>query len=148
MAHYFDDPSAPVFDTRKEFRTNVEHIVAENKARFPKPYRSMDDYTVQTFLKGAIDNVKERVKRNYKTAIPQYYRSRVQLLLPLCLRKPNRAELRRKQRCGSDVKMAILGACHTSYGVSSQLPYCWSYTRTHYFLTLSILIATMIMSFH
>jgi hypothetical protein len=93
MAHYFDDPSALVFDTRKELRTNVEHIVAENKARFPEPYRSMDDYTVQTFLKGAIDNVKERVKRNYKTAIPQYYRSRVQLLLPLCLRKPNIADL-------------------------------------------------------
>ena len=53
----------------------------------------MEDYGLQTFVKGAIDNAKERVLRNYKTAIPQYYRGKVQLLLPLCLGSPNIAEL-------------------------------------------------------
>jgi Domain of unknown function (DUF3825) len=93
MAHYFDAPAALVFDTRKEFRANIEHIIADNKERFPAPYNSMDEFVLQTFLKGAIDNAKERVRRNYKTAIPQYYRSRIQLLLPLCLANPSQAEL-------------------------------------------------------
>lgn len=93
MAHYFEDPSALVFDPRKDIRANIEHIVSENKERFPEPYRSMGEYTLQTFLKGALDNAKERVRRNYKTAIPHFYRGKIQLLLPLCLGNPNKADL-------------------------------------------------------
>lgn len=93
MAHYFDDPTELVFDTRKELRWNAEHIVAENKERFPEPYRSMNNYQVQNFLKGAIDSAKQRVRRNYKTAIPQYYQRQIQLLLPLCIEAPSKADL-------------------------------------------------------
>ena len=53
----------------------------------------MPEYQLQTFLKGAIDNAKQRVRRNYKAAIPQYYRGRVQLLMPLCLSRPDVADL-------------------------------------------------------
>jgi len=93
MAHYFDDPSCLVLDSRKELRANVEHIIEDNKARFPAPYTDMEAYQLQTFLKGAIDNAKERVRRNYKTAVPQYYRGKIQLLLPLCLSKAAIADL-------------------------------------------------------
>ncbi len=93
MAHYFDDPSTLVLDARLELRTNIEHIVTQNKDRFPEPYKSMDDYAVQTLIKGAIDNAKERVRRNYKTAIPHFHREKIQLLLPLCLSNPNTADL-------------------------------------------------------
>ena len=93
MAHYFDDPTALVFDTRKEMRCNIEHIITENKERFPEPYRTMENYALQTFLKGAIDNARERVMRNYKTAIPQYFHGKIQLLLPLCIGDPHTADL-------------------------------------------------------
>jgi len=93
MAHYFTDPSGLVFNCSKELRANIEHIIADNKDRFPDPYKTMQDYSLQTFLKGAIDNAKERVRRNYKTAIPQYYRGKIQILLPLCLGDPRRADL-------------------------------------------------------
>ncbi len=93
MAHYFDRPESLVFNCAKELRANIEHIIADNKARFPAPYNSMDDYALQTFLKGSIDNAIERVRRNYKTAIPQYYRGKMQLLLPLCLSSPQKADL-------------------------------------------------------
>lgn len=93
MASYFDDPTHLVFDTRKDLRVNIGHIINDNKMRFPDPYNQMDDYQLQTFLKGAIDNAKQRVKRNYKTAIPQYYRGSIQLLLPLCISNPNTADL-------------------------------------------------------
>lgn len=94
IAHYFEDPTCLVFDTRKDFRVNIEHIIVETpRDRFPQPYNSMENYALQTVLKGAIDNAKERMKRSYKTAIPQYYRGQVQLLLPLCLSDPQRADL-------------------------------------------------------
>lgn len=94
LAHYFDDPSCLVFDARMDFRINIEHIISETpRERFPEPYRTMEDYALQTVLKGAIDNAKERVRRSYKTAIPQFYKGKVQLLLPLCLSSPQRADL-------------------------------------------------------
>lgn len=93
MAHYFDDPAVLVLDPRKEMRVNVEHIVADNKERFPSPYSQMDGYQLQTFLQGVIASARERVRRNYKIAIPQYYSGRIQLLLPLCMSKPSVADL-------------------------------------------------------
>jgi Domain of unknown function (DUF3825) len=93
MAHYFDDPSKLVFDCRKELRVNIDHIISDNKLRFPAPYNTMDDYALQTFLKGSIDNAKERVRRSYKAAIPQYYNGTIQLLLPLCIGSASVAEL-------------------------------------------------------
>lgn len=94
LPHYFDDPACLVFDHRRDFRVNIEHIISDTpRERFPDPYRTMEDYALQTVLKGAIENAQERVRRNYKTAIPQYYGGRVQLLLPLCLSDPARADL-------------------------------------------------------
>jgi hypothetical protein len=93
MAHYFDDPSKLVFDCRKDLRVNIDHVITDNKVRFPAPYNAMDDYQLQTFLKGATDNARERVRRNYKAAIPQYYNGTIQLLLPLCIGSPTVADL-------------------------------------------------------
>jgi len=93
MAHYFEDPSILVFDTRKELRINVEHVVADNLERFSADLQQMNPYGLQNIVKGAIDSAIQRVKRNYKTAIPQYYQGSVQLLLPLSLTDPTRADL-------------------------------------------------------
>ena len=94
MANYFDDPSCLVLDHRRDFRVNVEHIIKDNpRERFPAPYREMNDYALGIVLDGVIDKARERVRRSYKTAIPQYYRGKVQLLLPLCLSNPRRADV-------------------------------------------------------
>lgn len=93
LATFFEDPSHLVLDSRREIRINVEHIADDNRERFPDPFRSMDAYVIQTVLKGAMDNAVERVKRNYKAAIPQFYQGRIQLLLPLCLATSQRADL-------------------------------------------------------
>lgn len=53
----------------------------------------MDNYALQNVIRGAIDNAKERVRRSYKTAIPHFYIEQVQLLFPLCLSNPQRADL-------------------------------------------------------
>src|ERR1017187_9286079 len=38
MTHYLTAPASLVFDTSKDFRANIEHIVSDNKERFPAPY--------------------------------------------------------------------------------------------------------------
>lgn len=93
MAHFFDDPSTLVYDTRKELRVNVEHIIADNRARFPIEVRDMPAFQLQNLVKGSIEAAIERVKRNYKTAIPQYFQGQMQILLPLSLIDPKRADL-------------------------------------------------------
>jgi Domain of unknown function (DUF3825) len=93
MAHYFDDPSVLVFDVRKELRVNVEHVVADNISRFPGALQGMNLFGLQNLVKGAIDSALQRVRRNYKIAIPQYYQGQVQLLLPLSLTDPLKADM-------------------------------------------------------
>jgi len=118
IAQYYDDPSSLILDTRKEIRVNVEHIVKENINRFPEPYNSMDEFQLQTFLKGTIDNAIERAKRNYKTAIPQYYRGRIQILLPLCITDPTVADL-----------ALVVEDKGAFYRASTCLPLDWAYNN-------------------
>ncbi len=93
MAHYFEDPSVLVFDSRKDLRVNVEHIIADNLSRFPGSLQGMNPYGLQNLVRGAIDSAVERARRNYKTAIPQYYSGSIQLLLPVSLLDPKKADL-------------------------------------------------------
>lgn len=93
MAHYYEDPAQLVYDTRLELRPNIEHIIEDNLSRFPTPLQTMGAFGVQNILKGSIDSAVERAKRNYKTAIPQYYNATIQLLLPLSLTDPKKADL-------------------------------------------------------
>lgn len=93
MATYFSDPSKLVYDPRNELRVNYEHIISDNKGRFPEPFRSMENHQLQLNLKGAVENAIERVRRNYKAAVPQFHRDNIQLLLPLCLSNAKKADL-------------------------------------------------------
>lgn len=95
MAFYWDDPSKLVYDPRKELVVNVEHIIVDNKTRFPAPYDTMDDYQLKMLLNGCINITKSKLKRNYKIAVPQYFftGNTIQLLIPLCLTSPSVADL-------------------------------------------------------
>lgn len=95
MAFYWDDPSKIIFDPRKDLVVNIEHIIQDNKTRFPQPYNSMDDYMLQNYISGCIENAKQKLRRNYKIAVPQYFLTSgtIQLLIPLCLSKPDVADL-------------------------------------------------------
>lgn len=92
-ANYFDNPSDLIYDTSLDLRANVDHIIDDNIERFPESLRKIDRQMLGTVLDRAIDDAKKRVKRNYKTAIPQYYKGALQLLLPLCLLAKNKADL-------------------------------------------------------
>lgn len=94
MANYFEEPKDLIYDTRCQLRINYDHIVDENRNRFPEPFRSMKDtYQLRIAFQGAVDHAIKRAKRNYKTAIPQFYENRLQLLLPICMSNPAAADL-------------------------------------------------------
>lgn len=95
MAFYWDDASKLVYDTRKELTVNIEHIISDHKERFPAPYNTMPDYNLKMYIDGCINASKERIKRNYKVAVPQYFLTMgtIQLLIPLCLNNPNIADI-------------------------------------------------------
>lgn len=92
-ANYFDSPSDLIYDTKLELRSNINHIVEDNIDRFPQALQTMDRLLLCSLLEGTINDAKRRVRRNYKTAIPQYYNGKLQLLLPLCLTSKMPADL-------------------------------------------------------
>lgn len=42
---------------------------------------------------GAIKHAKNMINANYKTAVPQYYKGKIQLLIPICLIRENVPDL-------------------------------------------------------
>lgn len=92
-ANYFDDPAELVFDTHLDIIPQYEHIFGdkENIERLPLGIRN-SAMRIQLF-NGAIDTAKRMLEANYKTAIPQFYKGKMQLLIPICLQAPNVPDL-------------------------------------------------------
>ena len=84
-ANYFDNPELLIFDAKCKINVQFDHILSdtENLARLPETIREARN--LQSILIGAIDTMKKKVLANYKIAVPQYYKNKIQLLLPLCL---------------------------------------------------------------
>jgi cold shock CspA family protein len=91
LANYFEDPSELLYDPRFNLVVDMEHVIGDNKERFPQALQD-NEFALQGAVHGAINAAKKRVRRNYKTAIPQFFHGRLQLLLPLCLTSPEVAE--------------------------------------------------------
>lgn len=92
LANYFEDPSELLYDRRKELHMDIPHIIRDNIHRFPMTCRN-NEYLARQLLESARSVTQQRVYRNYKTAIPQFHRGEIQLLLPICLERPNQADL-------------------------------------------------------
>jgi len=84
-ANYFDKPEHLIFNPKYDIITQKEHIIQDNRERFPEHLKKNDENHLLRIIEGAISEVKKRVRRNYKLAVPQYYKGKIQLLLPLYL---------------------------------------------------------------
>ena len=84
IATYFEDASDLVFDVNLNIDPNIGHIVTKNIERFPEVLRGDETMATNAIL-GAIQTLKEKIRRNYKIAIPHWYDHKIQLLLPLVL---------------------------------------------------------------
>lgn len=92
-ADYFNDPAELVFDTHLDIIPQYDHIFGDkdNFERLPLEIRN-SAMRVQLF-KGTIGTAKRMLEANYKTAVPQFYKGKIQLLIPICLRAPNVPDL-------------------------------------------------------
>lgn len=85
-ANYFEDPSALVFDVNYKILLQYSHILQdrENVERFPMQFRT-SGLPLKNILDSSVDIAQKRISANYKTAVPQYHKGRIQLLIPLCV---------------------------------------------------------------
>lgn len=74
-----------IFDTNAKIVANFEHILEdeENRQRIPESVRNSPNLISN--LNGEINRVKKRIECNYKIAVPQCYKDKIQFLLPLSL---------------------------------------------------------------
>lgn len=98
IADYFTDPADFIYDKRLPIDLDYSHIIDDNYDRFIGVGLS-DKHIIQALLENAVNTVTKKLKRNFKIAIPQFYtdksngQSKIQLLLPLCMRAQDKADL-------------------------------------------------------
>ncbi len=95
-ARYFSRPEDLIYDPDLELVADLDHILDENADRFPASLQA-NPHLRRLGLDAAIREAGKRAQMNWKTAVPQYYFGRgegfIQLLLPLCILQPDRADL-------------------------------------------------------
>ena len=92
IATYIDDPSELVFNHHFELEVDYKHILNDNRERLPSVLQG-NPALARNAVEGAVRQLKERLKRNYKLAVPHWYDERIQLLLPLCITDDNIADV-------------------------------------------------------
>lgn len=92
LASYVQNPVDLVFNTQCEIEVNYDHIFDENNERLPEVLRNNRTLAIAA-MQGSVELLKDKILRNYKTAIPHWYRSKIQLLLPLNLTSETEADL-------------------------------------------------------
>lgn len=98
LAWYYRSAQDLVYDTAISLRVNVEHV-PHDPDRFPRSLAGFSPEDLAGLVNAKAPEAIERVKRNYKTAIPQFYRDsktgngKMQLLLPVGLVRRDQVEL-------------------------------------------------------
>lgn len=91
--NYFGNPDMLIFNPGLEIIPDIDHIIRDNRYRFPDELQKRSDRDIKQRLSGAITDISMRVKINYKLAIPQFFNNSFQLLLPLYLIDDNKPDL-------------------------------------------------------
>jgi hypothetical protein len=84
LAWYSNDSRDYIFNTEYTIDTDVfDHMFERAKDRSGFPDEATDE-SVRNYLRGAIENLLPKIRRNYKMAIPVYFveERRMQMLLP------------------------------------------------------------------
>lgn len=116
LANYYASPEDLIYDTNRRLIPDYEHIVEDRFERFPDYFSTLSKEELISRLRNAILLAERMVHRNYKTAVPQYYEGRIQLLLPLFLEVPSRVDL-----------ALVVAKEHEIYRANTVLPLDWAY---------------------
>lgn len=92
VASYIENPSDLIFDFNYSIDVNYDHILEQNQDRLPEILQQNNRVAISA-IQGAVSMLKERIRRNYKLAIPHWYENKLQLLLPLNITSEDKADL-------------------------------------------------------
>lgn len=98
IAWYYDQAEQLVYDTSLPLKLSVEHV-PHDPDRFPSSLAKVSPEDLAGLVDAKAPEAINRVRRNYKTAIPQFYRdgsngaAKMQLLLPVALLRRDTVEL-------------------------------------------------------
>ena len=109
-----------------DVRPDVNHLLDAGKAHFrrlPDKYHSRSMQELSSLVEGAVKLAVTELRANFRLAVPQYYRDRVQLLLPLYLESTDKAELALVLR--RDPTPGVAGG--EQYTVKTWLRLSWAY---------------------
>jgi len=84
LASYITNVNDLVFNIDYKIESNLEHFLNQNEERLPEVLQG-NIRMAENVINGAIQSLRERIRRNYKIAIPHWYEGKIQLLLPLIL---------------------------------------------------------------
>ena len=84
LASYISDVNDLVFNIDYKIEPNLEHFLNQNEERLPEVLQG-NIRMAENVINGAIQSLRNRIRRNYKIAIPHWYEGKIQLLLPLIL---------------------------------------------------------------
>lgn len=87
---FFNDINEIVFHSNwliDKDMDKYDHIINENRGRFPEEYQKKEVSTISQSLDHAIQSAQKIAQRNYKFIVPMYYpgKKRIQLLMPIYL---------------------------------------------------------------
>lgn len=118
LPNYFQNAAELIYESTKRLIPDYDHILDDREQRFPKEFRELSKSQQVERIKSAIDSALTRIRRNYKTAIPQYYSDSIQLLLPLCITTAETA----------DVALVVAREGEV-YRANTILPLDWAYNN-------------------
>lgn len=85
VPHYFNNPADSYFDPNREIIKNFDHILDDNFTRFDEELQNKGKHYIKSLLNDAIDLTITKCKRNYRIAVPQYYKGKITYLLPVSI---------------------------------------------------------------
>lgn len=118
LANYFQNAEELIYESGRRLIPDFEHILDDREKRFPDDFKALSKPQQVERIKSAIESALTRIRRNYKTAIPQFYSNSIQLLLPLCITTAESA----------DVALVVAREGEV-YRANTILPLDWAYNN-------------------
>ncbi|HEM2734781.1 TPA: DUF3825 domain-containing protein [Streptococcus suis] len=85
VPRFFSNPADIYFDPNRELIKNLDHILDDNMDRFDIELQNKGKFYIHALLNNALDLTITKCKRNYRIAVPQYYKGKVTYLLPVTI---------------------------------------------------------------
>lgn len=71
VAEYFEKPELMYFNPNYNIIVSTNHILSDNKSRFPSEILERGDKHLNMLFNGSLELTKKKIKRNYRLVVPQ-----------------------------------------------------------------------------